>query len=340
MTKKILLSLLFTTALTFGQTTFLVENFEYPAGDLLIDNGWFAHSASGTNSVAVSTSGLSWSGYVASGIGNAALVTNTGEDVNRPFSTYPTEGSIYASFLMRVNAPFAAAGSGFFFHLGYYSNTSTPVFTALNTAFRARTFVLQGTDPDTQFKLGLSFNTNDATGSTDDLTIGQTYLVVIKYQFIEGAGNDEVSLYFFPEGANIETEPATPDLGPFIGTAADAPVLQAVVLRQYNASQDVTVDGIVVRDSWNLLDPDLSIENVNLSDISMYPNPVDNNGIVNLAGEMHGPKLIEVFDYTGKKISEINTSQDYFSVNGISSGVYIVKISSNSTSTTSKLIVK
>ncbi|MFN3756256.1 MAG: putative metal-binding motif-containing protein, partial [Flavobacterium sp.] len=235
-----------------AQVTYLTEQFEYPAGDFLIDNGWFAHSASGTNSVAVSTSGLNWSGYVASGIGNAALVTNTGEDVNKPFSSYPTEGSVYASFLMRVNAPFAASGSGFFFHLGYYNNTSTPVFTSLNTAFRARTFVLQGTNPSTQFKLGLSFNTNDATGSTDDLVIGQTYLVVVKYEFIDGANNDEVSLFVFPEGANIETEPTTPDLGPFTGSAADAPVLQAAVLRQYNAAQDVTVDGIVARDSWNI----------------------------------------------------------------------------------------
>lgn len=233
---------------------FLIENFNYSASQALTANNWTAHSSLGTNPILVSESGLSFAStnYIGSGIGNAALLTNTGEDLNRPFTESANSGSVYASFLMKVNAPFSASGVGFFFHYGYYSDVNSPVYTALNTAFRARTHVAMGTDANTQFKLGLSFNANAPTATTDNLNIGETYLVVVKYKFIDGATNDEVSLFVFADGTDISVEPATPTIGPFTGTQADAPVLQTVALRQFNADQKVTLDGLYVRSAWDL----------------------------------------------------------------------------------------
>ena len=66
----------------------LVENFDYPAGDLLTNHGWLAHSGAGTQAVTVNNGGLSFPGFNLSGIGNAALVDNNGEDVNRTFNKY------------------------------------------------------------------------------------------------------------------------------------------------------------------------------------------------------------------------------------------------------------
>lgn len=238
--------------LAVGQnTTYLIENFDYPALDSLTNNGWFAHSAAGTNPILVNDSGLSWNSYIASNIGNAAAVTNTGEDINKPLPSNIDSGAVYTSFLVKINAPFPESGEGFFFHYGFYTNGLTPNagFSNISTAFRARTHVARGTDPDTQFKLGLSFNTGDPTDVTTDLNIGETYLVVVKYEFIESS-NDSVSLFVFAEGDNISSEPATPDLGPMAGTAADALAIQAVALRQYNSNQDVVVDGIVVKNYW------------------------------------------------------------------------------------------
>jgi hypothetical protein len=153
---------------------------------------------------------------------------------------------------MKINAPFSASGAGFFFHYGYYDNVDMPNYTNLNTSFRGRTHVALGTDTSTQFKLGLSFNTNDPTGTTPDLNLGETYLVVVKYEFIDGTTNDQVSLYVFADGDDSTTEPASPTLGPFTGTASDAPVLQSIALRQYNSNQNITVDGIYVRAVWDL----------------------------------------------------------------------------------------
>jgi len=236
-----------------AQTTYVSDQFDYPAGAALTAHNWYAHSASETSPILVSASGLSWLGYIGSAIGNAANVTDAGQDINKPFSANINSGAAYASFLVKVDAPFSADGAGFFFHYGSYTGaTPTPEFDNISTAFRARTFVLQGTDPDTQFKLGLAFNATTASGETADLSIGETYLVVVKYTFIAGDLNDEVSLFVFPQGADISAEPATPTLGPFTGTAADAPSLQAVCLRQYNAEQNVIVDGIFVKDVWDI----------------------------------------------------------------------------------------
>lgn len=238
---------------------YIAENFDYPAANFLTSHNWFAHSGGTTNPIAVISPGLSFSGYVGNNIGNSAAITNDGQDVNRPFLTSFSTGTIYTSFMVKVDAPFAAAGQGEFLHLGYYENLipNAQNSNLVATQRRCKAFLRLGTNTNTQFKLGLSFNANDPTAETDNLLIGTTYLVVLKYQFIEGATNDEVSMYVFAAGDNLSSEPATPTLGPFIrtGTISDPDALQAVALRQYNVNQNVIVDGIYVRDRWNLVNP-------------------------------------------------------------------------------------
>lgn len=233
---------------------FVAEKFDLAPGTPLVGNGWFSHSGGNTNPIVTSDAPLSWQGYVGSGVGTAALVTNNGQNINRPFPTDIVEGTAYASFLMKVNAPFPESGSGVFFHYGYYTNVNpNQEYSNLANAFRARTHVAQGDSADS-FKLGLTFNAANPIDLTGNYTIGETLLVVVKYEFFEGDGTDEVSLFVFNEGADISEEPTEPTLGPFTrtGTAGDAPALQAIALRQFNANQDVTVDGIYVRNEWNL----------------------------------------------------------------------------------------
>jgi hypothetical protein len=332
-----------TTSIMLGQSNYLVDNFDYTAGQALTENGWTAHSAGTTNPILVSNGGLTWSGYIGSAVGNAALVTNTGQDVNKRFGADISSGTVYASFLMNVTAK---TSLGFFFHLGYYSNTTTPVLTALSTSFRARTYVNQGTNPDTQFKLGLAFNATTTQGETGDLNIGETYLVVVKYAFIDGENNDEVSLYVFPQGATITSEPATPDLGPFTNTTTtatptpDAPVLQNVAFRQYDAIQNVTMDGIYVRTEWNLVDAGtaLSTDDFALSQISLYPNPV-NNGILNIISPSNELKEISVFDVSGRLVLKTKTENNSIDVSQLKSGLYLLNISSNGSKKISKIII-
>lgn len=264
--KKIysLLLLLIASSTVQSQNVLLVEHFNYPADSLLTSNNWFAHSGGTTNPVQVTNGGLSWNTtpYLGSGIGNAAAVNNTGQDVNRNFTAYVDSGDVYVSFLMKVNNEVTTVNDGYFFHIGEYDTPAAPVFTTISSAFRARTFIAPGTTP-AQFKLGLTFNsaTVPSTPGVDvsaDLDTAQTYLVVLKYSFITGADNDSVSMYVFADGANIANEPATPTVGPLAGTASDLNFVQLVALRQYSSGQNVTVDGIIAQDNWNLLPQSIS----------------------------------------------------------------------------------
>ena len=336
---KQLYTLVFLLSFTiaFSQSNYIAENFDYTAAQVLTDNGWTAHSGGTTNPVSVSDGGLTWTGYIGSGVGNAALVTNTGQDVNKRFGADISSGTVYASFLMKVNAK---TSLGYFFHFGYYSNTTTPVLTSVSSAFRARTYVNQGTNPDTQFKLGLAFNATSTQGETSDLNIGETYLVVVKYAFKDGDLNDEVSLFVFPQGATITSEPATADLGPFTGSAADAPILQNVVLRQYNSSQNVTVDGIYVRTEWNLVDAGtaLSTDNFALSQVSVFPNPV-NNGVLNIISPTKERKEISLFDIRGRRVLKTTTEENSINVSQLKTGLYLLNIDINGNRKTSKIII-
>jgi hypothetical protein len=322
---------------SFGQVNYLVEHFNYAAAAPLTSNGWTAHSGT-TNPILVSSAGLNFSGYVGSGVGNAALVNNTGEDLNKPFGADISSGSVYTSFLVSVTATTPLV---YFFHLGYYGNTTTPVYSALNSAFRARTYIAPGTDPATQFKLGLAFNGTVTQGETSNLTIGQTYLVVVKYKFITGDFNDEVSLFVYSTGDAIPTaEPATPTLGPFTNTAsgtpaaptADAPVLQAVVLRQAEATQRITVDGIVVRTVWNLVNAGtaLNTDDFELSQISLFPNPALNVLNVNINSNLIN-QAYTIIDSLGRVVlnGKLNDVENTINVEQLSNGIYYLKISDN-----------
>lgn len=247
--------------LSFAQTTYLAEHFDYPTGDSLQSHGWYAHSAGTTNPIRVHTSGLSWTQtpYIGSGVGNAALVNNNGSDENLPLSSGISVGAVYSSFLLKLDGTVATNNRGYFFHIGEYTNVDTPAYTSVSFNFRARTFVTTGSSAD-KFRLGLTFNSgttpsNEGADMTSDLDTGETYLIVIKYQFIDGDTNDEIFMYVFKDGEDISTEPSTATLGPIKGTAADMPVMQYVAFRQYNLNPNLIIDGIIVKDAWDLLPP-------------------------------------------------------------------------------------
>ena len=261
--KKTLLYLAVTATIGgYAQNPLLVEHFNDTANAPLTNLGWYAHSAATTSPQVVVSPGLSLTqtAYPGSGVGNAGGVLNNGQDVNKPFSANVDTGSVYTSFLVKANGTVV---NGYFFHYAEYSNIATPNYTSITTAFRARTFVLPGTNPATQFKLGLTFNNSTITGdTTSNLTIGTTYLVVVRYKCVAGAANDEVSLWVLADGSSIASLPAVPTIGPLTGTAADLTAVQGIALRQYAAGQNVIVDGIIAGRTFAFTPPPPATKNV------------------------------------------------------------------------------
>ena len=313
--------------LAFGQAPLMVEDFNYTAGDALTAHGWTAHSAATTNPILVTSPGLTFSGYVGSNIGLAAGVNNTGQDVNKSFGAQTT-GSVYVSFL--VNATANIGAGGYFFH--FYDPTAT-------TAFRARTFIKP---KNGQMLVGFSFNQSTQQDSLRTLlNFGQTYLFVAKYTIVDGALNDNVSLYIFAEGDNFTTEPATPSLGPLATLDATTDIVPTcVALRQFEAAQRITVDGFRVKTKWQLnVDDPSGINPVKADPMQFYPNPVT-NGTINFANHSNQLKQVEIFDMVGRKVLAKNTSTNSMDVRALQSGVYSIKVQTGENITSSKLVVK
>jgi len=330
-----------------AQTALLSENFDYPLGAPLRDHGWNPHSAASTNPITLSNGGLSLgtTPYFGNNIGQAALVTNTGSDENRPLSAYRDSGSVYASFLVKTTGAVTADGSGYFFHFVEYSDPTNPVFTAISTAHRARTYITTGSTP-ANFRLGLTFNSATVPSAagvdvTNDLDTNKTYLVVVKYTFVSGADNDQVSLFVFQEGDSIRTEPATPTLGPFGGTAADVSFIQGVALRQYNAAQRVMVDGIFVRTNWSMQPASTaSQDEVFAQEVTVYPNPLS-QGPLFISLPNNAPAFIQLTDLQGRKIWHGPVS-DHGSADipQLPAGLYLVQVEQAGKTAHKRLVIR
>ncbi|HMQ44308.1 MAG TPA: hypothetical protein PKC63_08145, partial [Mariniflexile sp.] len=169
---KKLYFLLFTfliSAVSIGQT--FSDDFNYPDSQLLNANGWNAFSGAGTNAIDVGvSSGLTYAGYsgttgfTAAVEGNAAILDNTGEDVNRTFAAPVTSGTLYSTFLVKV----VAAATGY-----------VTGFTTTGTTFGNRIFYKPSTTAG-KINFGIS-NTSTAVYGTTDYDLNTTYLIIVKY---------------------------------------------------------------------------------------------------------------------------------------------------------------
>ena len=225
-------------SLSYGQ--FFVENFDYPAGDSLTQHGWVAHSGGTTNAILVTSPGLTYPDYPGSGIGNAATLTVSGQDVNQQFTPLTT-GSIYASLMVNVST---AQTGDYFFHLGLANTTSI---------YMGRVYVKQASNGNLQF--GLSKTSLGGTlgiqavYSDSIYTTGTTYLLVLKYTFYPDVNDDSVYLFINP---SITLNEPTPDLIHGTSNSDDPANIGGVYIRQGSSSSasNITLDGIRIGTAW------------------------------------------------------------------------------------------
>jgi len=220
----------------------LEENFDYTAGTLLTENGWINHSGT-TNFIQVNPGSLAYPGYLSSNIGNSAKLLNNGEDVDKAWTDSVVTGSVYASFLVNVEA---ASTGEYFFHFG--NKAFSPSY------YRARVYVKQAANGNLAF--GLSKNiisTVPAVYSDSVYNLNTTYLVVVKYEFVDGADNDIVKLWINPAAA--ATEPTPTLIHTDVSAGSDIPSIGRIALRQgvIAASATLVIDGIRVSTSWSAI---------------------------------------------------------------------------------------
>lgn len=220
---------------SWGQAL-LVDDFTGTTGSTLTTNGWTAHPSAGTNPITIATPSISYLGYGSSNIGNEVTMT-TGEDIHKTF-TAQTSGTVYASFLVNVTS--ASTGGDYFFHFGQ---------TTIGTTFRGRVFVRR--DASNNVSFGISQSTTTVNYSAASYALNTTYLIVLRYEVIDGTANDVSSIYINPT-----LNAAIPSTGWISNTDAagtDLANVGSVALRQGGATTapGLKLDGIRVSTTWS-----------------------------------------------------------------------------------------
>lgn len=318
--------------LAFTNTVFsqilLDENFNYPAGDSLGAHGWISFSGGATNVLSVATSGLTYSGYNLSNIGNSARVRQTGQDAYVQFANTDTVNNVYISFLVKVDS---MAGTGDYF-LGLLPDNSTSNYTGR----------IYYKDTLGSLKFGIAKATNPIVYTPNTYNYNQTYLLVIKYVFVAGASNDVVNLFVL-SGAIPGTEPA-PTIANVTQAIGDAANITRVALRQGSSGLGgiLLVDGIRVSRAWGNMITGINpvstvAENYSLS--QNFPNPFNPSTKINFSIPERSFVTLKIYDAAGREVMEL-INGDYskgvysfdFNAAGLSSGIYFYSLEAKSES--------
>ncbi|MDP2235548.1 MAG: LruC domain-containing protein [Bacteroidales bacterium] len=229
------LAFILTTLTSQGQLL-LEENFSYNTGSLLTNNGWSGHSGTGTNDVYVTTPTISYAGYLSSGIGNQAILLSNGQDVNKSFSQQ-TSGVVYISFLANISS--ASTAGDYFFHLGR---------TVIGTDFKGRIFVKRNTSNKLAF--GVAQNTTTANYSDFIYDLNTTYLIVLRYNIVDGSSNDFSEIIINPSLSG--SLPVSGWIANTDAAGTDLTNVGSVALRQGTSTTgpSLIIDGIRVSKTW------------------------------------------------------------------------------------------
>jgi len=83
----------------------------------------------------------------------------------------------------------------------------------------------------------------------------------------------------------------------------------------------------------------LDVNDIDNLEMNIYPNPVNGN-FVTIQTPTNGVKYVEVFDITGKRLINTSLTADSLEVSSLSAGMYLIKVTVEGQSKTSKLVVR
>jgi endonuclease G len=236
----VVLFIIFSFFNSSNATGLLNEDFSYTAGTALTANGWTINS--GTGGITVTTSGLSYTGLLGSGIGNAATIGGSPTEDNYRTFTLTSSGTVYASFMIKVSTITSTAGD-------YFVNFGTA--TNYYAKIHARKDATSGIDFGITKQANTSVTTAAAPVWSSGQSFGTTHLLVVKYTFNTGSTtNDQVDLFIDPTPGG--TEPTATLTTTDGGLTTDATNFGFFQFRQSSSSTtpSATVDGVKVGTTW------------------------------------------------------------------------------------------
>ena len=296
------------------------ETFPYTAGTALGASQKWEYFSTGAD-ITVSNPSLTYAGYPSAD--NAITMTGSGNDIITPF-TDTTAGTIYVSFLLKVNNTTNITT--------YPISTYFAAFTKSTPSYQARLFL--NTTSATAYQIGLEANASTTTNyDTTSRNVGDTLLIVMSYNFTSKV----LSAWINPTSiASIAT--ATPTLTST--STAGITDIGGFALRQdlFNSTPNMTIDEIrIAATPAQLLANDQF--NSEIAGLKIYPNPVT-NGTLFVDTTTNGDKSITIFDLLGKQVFNSTTSSNSINIGSINTGLYIIKVTEDGKTSTSKLMIK
>lgn len=319
-------------ATAFSQKVFAEDFLFGPIGNLENNNGWFKTGIDFPYDIKVVAPGLTYKDYVGSARGNACQIANAGNGdvVVKDLDTAITAGAAYLSLMIQVDSLPSTVTEGYC--ISFNPNTGG---TNLNTSLYIKRL------SDSTFNLGVQKEIeNTISYASNTFERGKTYLVVLKYSIVDGAGNDASSLYVFTQGVPA-TEPATPaartnDGGDYTG--------QASVVLNNNYAQtglngcNIKLDGIRVGTSWatSVLDVLSSVSGKPIRESVAHhnsPNPFSQKTVIHYQIPAKGLVQIDVLDINGRLVAgllhekqETGAHTLHWDASSLPPGLYVYRI--------------
>ena len=293
------------------------DTFPYAVGASLGTQQKWTNVNSGDNILGVATN-LTYPGITSGD--NAVAFTGAGIDCFSPY-TPTTSGTLYASFIFTVSD---------------MTNVTTDLtdtyFAAVTDAargFKGRLFVRKN---GTQWQVGLD---GASTTTNYDATLrntGDVVMVVMGYDF----GTNTLNAWLNPNlGTLTAATPATLTSTP----VAAITELGGFILRQDSDTKTPAITFDELRVSTTI--PGLLSVNQNtaIAGLKVYPNPVT-NGTLYIDTVANAEKNIVIYDVLGKQVLNTTTASSAINVASLKGGVYVLKITEDGKTATSKLVVR
>lgn len=248
-------------ALTASAETYLAESFDYAEGNLYGNGKWVKYGKKTTAPIQVAKSPLTFAGYQDNAAGKAVRLTKeSGEYCQMLFrdkGTDAAKGTVYYSALVNVSELPSGSRTAAFMALTGANSLDATKFGDAEAGSEGAGLFAQASGEG--FKLGVSRNVanlgnvkTSVAWADKECAIGTTYLVVVKYEIIDGADNDRISLWVNP--AKGDAEPAASVVAEEECSESLADV-RGIELRQGSSSVAKTpvavIDEVRVASTWN-----------------------------------------------------------------------------------------
>lgn len=247
--------------LTANGETYLAESFDYAEGNLYGNGKWVKYGKKTTAPIQVAKSPLTFAGYQDNAAGNAVRLTKeSGEYCQvlfRDKGTDAAKGTVYYSALVNVSELPSGSRTAAFMALTGANSLDATKFGDAEAGSEGAGLFAQASGEG--FKLGVSRNVanlgnvkTSVAWADEECALGTTYLVVVKYEIVDGADNDRISLWINP--AKGDAEPAASVVADEKSAESLADV-RGIELRQGSSSVAKTpvavIDEVRVASTWD-----------------------------------------------------------------------------------------